>query len=89
MVRLKQFKQPNKTLYKLHLAEVFLKRLFYMLRKYDFNRRRVHDLGTCGRSSWNGCRNFAICDNWGRKVKKLCISKTFTKSDAVSTGISV
>ena len=56
-----------------------------MLRKNDFNRRRVlNDLSDVDEVAGMDARIFAICDNWGRKVKSLYLKKIFTKSDAVS-----
>ena len=56
-----------------------------VLHKNDFNRQRVlNDLSAMDEVAGMGAKIFAICDNWGRNVKSLCLNKTFTKSSAVS-----
>ena len=55
-----------------------------VLRINDFNRRRVLNNLSAVDEDGMDAKIFAICDNWGRKVKSLCLNKLFTKSDAVS-----
>lgn len=55
-----------------------------VLRKNDFNRPRVlNDFSAVDKLAEMDAKIFAIYDNWGRKVKRLCSNKTITKSDAV------
>ena len=55
-----------------------------VLLKNDFNCRRVlNDLSAVNDVAGMYAKTFAICDNWGRKVKGLCLNKTFTKSGVV------
>ena len=54
-----------------------------VLHKYDFNSRRVlNDLFTVDKVARMEAKIFAICDNYGRKVKGLYLNETFTKSAA-------
>ena len=57
-----------------------------VLRKYDFNSQRVlnYHLAVDDVAKMDA-KIFASCGNWGRKVKRSCLNKTFNKLNAVST----
>ena len=55
------------------------------LSKYDFNRRRLPSiLPSVDKAGMDAVKTFAICENCGRKIKRLHLDKKITKSEAIS-----